>query len=67
MKKLTKKEQEIVDDFVAMGGKSITWTGGGTLESAASLPGTWAPVAGNPTSPHLVNPTEVARYYRVRQ
>ena len=45
----------------------ITWDGGGVLEAAASLTGTWTAVA-DASSPYLVNPTETsARYFRVRR
>jgi formylglycine-generating enzyme required for sulfatase activity len=45
----------------------ITWTGGGTLQSAATVLGPWNAVAGNPASPYLVNPAGPGQYYRVRQ
>jgi sulfatase modifying factor 1 len=44
----------------------ISWTGSGTLEAASSTGGAWTAVA-NAGNPYLVNPTEAARYFRVRQ
>ena len=44
----------------------ISWTGAGTLESASTTTGVWTAVP-NASNPHLVNPTEAARFFRVRQ
>ena len=45
----------------------ITWDGGGVLESASSITGPFTAVEGAPGSPYLVNPSEVAKFYRVRK
>ena len=48
----------------------ITWTGAGTLESSAALGSTanWTPVSPAPTGNSLtVQPTDQARFYRVKQ
>ena len=44
----------------------ITWTGGGTLQTTAALPGTWSDVAGA-VSGYSTPATGAARYFRVRQ
>jgi hypothetical protein len=47
----------------------IAWSpAGGTLESTTTLgnPGSWAPVS-NAANPHIVSPTEPARFFRVRR
>ncbi|MBM3835422.1 MAG: hypothetical protein FJ403_19530 [Verrucomicrobia bacterium] len=45
----------------------ITWTGGGTLQTSASLPATWTDVAGATTSPATVNLADLKRFYRIRR
>jgi hypothetical protein len=45
---------------------TLTWTGGGALESSTTLaPGSWAPVP-NASSPHPVQTSTGATFYRVR-
>jgi hypothetical protein len=45
---------------------TISWTGGGTLQSADALPGPWADVAGD--SPQRVSTaTGTQKFYRVRK
>jgi hypothetical protein len=46
------------------GGVTVTWTGGGTLLSAPSLAGPWAPVA-NASSPYTAPASGDARFFRV--
>jgi hypothetical protein len=51
---------------------TITWSGGGTLQETATLPGvglpSWTPVAGNPTSPYTFTPATTGnKFYRVAQ
>jgi hypothetical protein len=43
----------------------LDWSGNGTLESAASISGTWMTVPGA-SRPHVVEPTAAAAFYRVR-
>jgi hypothetical protein len=45
---------------------SVTWDGGGTLESATSITGPWSAVAGG-TSPHSITPSGAGMFLRVRQ
>jgi hypothetical protein len=48
---------------------TITWTGGGTLQSAATLKSTgttWTDVAGK-TSPATIPVTGTQSYFRIRQ
>jgi hypothetical protein len=45
---------------------TITWTGGGTLQSAASLSGPWTDVAGA-TSPLTVPADQAAQFARIRK
>ncbi|MEO6036700.1 MAG: hypothetical protein ABIQ35_15725, partial [Verrucomicrobiota bacterium] len=42
----------------------ISWSGGGTLRSSATVTGPYNPVAGAPTSPYATSPTNSA-FYRV--
>jgi len=44
----------------------ITWTGGGTLESAPSVTGAWTAVAGA-TSGIEITPTGSGQFFRVKQ
>jgi Concanavalin A-like lectin/glucanases superfamily len=44
----------------------VSWTGGGTLQTTKSLPGTWTDVPSS-TSPYSVSPTGAAAFYRLRQ
>ncbi len=44
----------------------ITWTGGGVLQTSATVSGGWTDMAGA-SSPATVNPTEPRRFYRVRK
>jgi hypothetical protein len=44
----------------------VSWTGGGTLQTTTSLPGTWTDVPAS-TSPYSVSPTGGAAFYRLRQ
>ncbi|MBL9136880.1 MAG: Ig-like domain-containing protein [Verrucomicrobiales bacterium] len=50
---------------VAGGNVTVEWTGGGTLQSAASVLGPWTDVAGA-TSPHSTAATAAGAYFRVR-
>lgn len=50
---------------LAGGNITITWTGQGTLQSAASVSGPWTAVAGNPVSPHTTAAGAAQLYYRV--
>ena len=43
----------------------ISWTHG-TLQSSATVNGTYVDVPGNPTSPYLVTPTGESTFYRAR-
>jgi formylglycine-generating enzyme required for sulfatase activity len=45
----------------------ITWAGGGVLESASTVNGAYTAVDANPTSPYLVNPSDSAKFYRVKK
>jgi hypothetical protein len=45
----------------------IAWTGSGVLQSAQAVAGDYADVPGATTSPQNVQPTEVRRFYRLRQ
>ncbi len=45
---------------------TLSWTGGGTLESAPSLKGPWTPVA-NPTNPMTVTATGGSQFFRLHQ
>jgi hypothetical protein len=49
-------------------GNSVTlsWDSGATLQSAALVNGPWSSVTGA-TSPHVVNATEAARFFRLQQ
>jgi hypothetical protein len=44
---------------------TMTWIGGGTLQQSASLTEGWAPVEGA-TSPHTIQTTDSAAFFRVR-
>jgi hypothetical protein len=56
-----------IGSITASGGKvTITWTGGGTLQSAASVTGPWADQAGT-TSPATVPATGAAGFFRIKQ
>jgi len=44
---------------------SITWAGGGVLESTSVLGGQWTPLP-NASSPYLSNPADAPRLFRVR-
>jgi hypothetical protein len=44
----------------------ISWTGSGSLQSAAQLQGPWTDVV-NATNPLLIDPTGAARFFRIRQ
>jgi hypothetical protein len=48
------------------GSLRLEWTGGGTLEGAASVTGPWTPVGGAST-PHTVTAEGPARFFRLRQ
>ncbi|MDB6039049.1 MAG: hypothetical protein JWM99_2890 [Verrucomicrobiales bacterium] len=45
---------------------SLTWSGGGTLESAPQITGPWSPVTGA-SSPYVKDTTGAALFYRVHQ
>jgi hypothetical protein len=45
---------------------TISWTGGGTLQSASSVTGPWNPVAGA-TSPATLSTTGTMQFFRVAQ
>jgi hypothetical protein len=45
---------------------TLTWTGGGTLQRADSVTGSWTDVAGA-ASPHLVTASGSAGYFRIKQ
>ncbi len=45
----------------------ISWTGSGTLQSADSVTGPYADVAGATTSPRTIAANAAAKFYRVRQ
>ncbi|MBU6400826.1 MAG: hypothetical protein KGS61_10940, partial [Verrucomicrobia bacterium] len=45
----------------------ITWSGGGTLQSATSASGPWAAVGGSPSSPATVPTSGSALYFRIQQ
>jgi hypothetical protein len=51
---------------LANGQVSISWTGGGTLQSATSLTGTWGTVP-NATNPLKVTPAGGQLFYRLHQ
>jgi hypothetical protein len=51
---------------IANGQVSISWTGGGTLQSASSVTGTWSNVP-NATNPLKVTPTGGQLFYRLHQ
>jgi hypothetical protein len=44
---------------------TFTWTGGGTLQEATDLTGSWSPVAGNPQGTYSVQTTGTRKFYRV--
>jgi hypothetical protein len=44
----------------------ISWTGGGTLQSADVVTGPWSDVGGA-TSPYQTAPSGTAKFYRLRQ
>jgi hypothetical protein len=48
------------------GQPTISWTGSGTLQSAADLSGPWTTVA-NPSNPLKVSPTGAREFYRLHQ
>lgn len=43
----------------------LTWTGGGTLQEAAEVTGSWGNVAGNPQGDYLVQASAPRRFYRI--
>lgn len=45
----------------------ISWTGGGALQSAPAVTGTYTDVPGGGTSPQTISPTGAQQYYRVRR
>ena len=45
---------------------TVTWTGAGTLQSAATVNGPWSAVA-NATNPYVATPSGSATYYRLAQ
>jgi hypothetical protein len=47
-------------------GVTLTWAGGGRLETAAALPGPWTALD-TAASPHRVDLSGVAAFYRIRQ
>jgi hypothetical protein len=50
------------------GSVSISWSSGGTLQSAPRPMGPWTDVSGQPASPYSVDPTGgAAMFYRLRQ
>ena len=51
---------------VAGGNVTITWTGGGTLEAAASVTGPWQAVTGA-SSPYTFAPSQAQLFGRIRQ
>jgi hypothetical protein len=51
---------------LAAGNLTITWTGGGTLQSAGVVTGPWADVGGK-TSPATVTASGAASFFRVKQ
>ena len=52
---------------VLQGGQlRLEWVGGGTLQSATNLPGTWSDVSGA-ASPYLTSTTNSAQFFRVKQ
>jgi hypothetical protein len=52
---------------VQAGGITLTWTGGGTLQSATSISGSWTDVAGA-SSPHSVQfDNNPAQFFRIRR
>jgi hypothetical protein len=46
---------------------TLTWTGGGTLLSAATVTGQYNPVAGNPPSPATVPITGKSQFFKIQQ
>ena len=50
----------------ANGSITLTWTGGGTLQSSASIKGPWTDVAGA-TSPLTLTPDQASQFARVRR
>jgi hypothetical protein len=50
----------------ANGSITLTWTGGGTLQSSASIQGPWTDVAGA-TSPLTLTPDQASQFARVRR
>src|SRR5690606_7421634 len=57
---------EITDISLTDGALTITWTGGGTLETAESLDGPWNPVPGA-SRPPTFTPTSPILFIRVSQ
>lgn len=51
---------------IAGGNVTVTWSGGGTLQSTTALPGGWADVQGA-TSGYTTPATDSTRFFRVRQ
>ena len=52
---------------VLQGGQlRLEWVGGGTLQTATSLPGPWSDVPGA-VSPYLTPATNSAQFFRVKQ
>jgi len=45
---------------------TITWTQSGVLESSPNVNGPYQAVTGAPSSPHTVDPSASAGFYRVR-
>jgi hypothetical protein len=62
---IEEEEPAITGITLAGGNVTIEWTGGGTLETAASVTGPWSDVAGA-SSPHSTPATEAAAFFRVR-
>jgi hypothetical protein len=50
----------------ANGSITLTWTGGGTLQSSASIQGPWTDVAGA-TSPLTLTPDQASQFARLRR
>ena len=50
----------------ANGSITLTWTGGGTLQSSASIKGPWTDVAGS-TSPLTLTPDQASQFARLRR
>jgi hypothetical protein len=59
------EQPEFTGITLSGGNVIISWTGGGTLESAPDATGPWAAVTGA-TSPHTAQATGTATFYRLR-